>query len=109
MDSILGGEEESGDSYESCEEELENQAKDLSISNSKETPVKCTTKVNNSRCFLCKTGRKTASVSMHKFPANLDMQAAWLILIGREGYTLKGHEHLCSDHFTDDCFVYSSK
>lgn len=58
------------------------------------TVVSC----NNS---LAKTGK---SVRYHRFPRNKSIRRLWEQRCGRDGSWNPGACHICSDHFSEDCY-----
>ncbi|VVC89343.1 unnamed protein product [Leptidea sinapis] len=56
-------------------------------------------------CVCCKIRyQKGNGITFHKFPTGSDQQL-WLQNMKMENYHLKPNDHLCSKHFTEDCFV----
>ncbi|XP_076284831.1 uncharacterized protein LOC143211232 isoform X2 [Lasioglossum baleicum] len=57
-------------------------------------------------CVFCGISRNnTKNVTFHRFPRDEPIRKEWLKIIGLEGLSVRNSTLLCSNHFTEDCFI----
>ena len=70
-----------------------------------------------SRCIIqgCKNVfRKDKHVSFHEFPSDRNASDKWMQLLEERGlvrpnFKMNSSTRICSDHFSDDCYVNAAK